>query len=266
MPVVTLLNEKGGVGKTTQAIHIAAGLAIKGHRVLLIDSDPQAHTTIQFRLKRFDGLLRLLAQDAEWNTVVFEQKEPIWHNGDAKGSLFVMPSHNNNRALPMMLSNPWALRERIDELSELDVVDIVVIDTSPTPSLLHSMIYMTTDWFIFPSSCASLSLDGLSQSALHWNQSNEERKNRQIDPSKLMGVIPTMFRKNTTSHEKNLAAIHKHFGSLTWEPVNMRTVWEQAADVRRTLFSYAPDDAATQEAWGVVNRVEEKMAYAKEAV
>lgn len=260
MKVLTLLQEKGGVGKTTLGVHIATGLAIKGQRVLLIDSDPQSNTTELMRFKKFDGLLRLLAQDAEWKQVVFEP-EGYWHNGDAKGQLFVMPCHENVRALPLMLSNPWEMRERIDELRDLDVVDVVVIDTSPTPSLLHAMIYMSTDWFIFPTLCEKLSLDGLSASTKHWMQSNEERKNQQLVPSQLMGVIPTMFRQHTTSHVENLAVVKKHFGALTWEPLALRTIWGQANDVRRTLFSYAPDDVATQEVWAIVNRVEEKLAH-----
>lgn len=261
MQILTLLNEKGGVGKTTQSVHIASGLAIKGQRVLLIDSDPQAHSTHQLRMKEFDGLLRLLAQDAEWKDVVFAP-EQIWHGGDAKGTLFVMPSHNNIRALPMMLSNAWELRDRLTELSEMNVVDVVVIDTAPTPSLLHSMIYMATHWFLFPSECASMSIDGLAKSTKHWKQANEERKNRGIPGSNIMGIIPTMFRHNTTSHSENLLSIQKHFGKLTWEPVTLRTIWEQASDVRRTLFSYAPDDVATVEAWNIVNQVQEKLISA----
>ena len=59
MKIITLLNEKGGVGKTTIATHIAAGLAIRGQRVVLVDADPQGHATIAFGLTKGTGLLRL---------------------------------------------------------------------------------------------------------------------------------------------------------------------------------------------------------------
>lgn len=261
LQVVTALNEKGGVGKTSLSVQIAAGLAILGQRVLLLDSDPQANATEQFRMKPFDGLLRLLAQDADWKDVVFAP-EQMWHNGDAKGSLYVMPCHENVRALPLMLSNAWELRDRLNELADMNVVDVVVIDTSPTPSLLHSMIYMSTHWFLFPTECESMSIDGLAKSTLHWKQANEERKGRGIPGSQILGIVPTMYRQNTMSHSTNLGSIQKHFGKLAWSPIMLRTVWGQASDVKRTLFSYAPDDIATVEAWNVVKRVQEKMQSA----
>ena len=67
MKVLTFLNEKGGVGKTTLTSTIGAGLAIMGYRVLLIDADPQGHLTISYGLKKHHSLYDLLVRDAEFN-------------------------------------------------------------------------------------------------------------------------------------------------------------------------------------------------------
>ena len=70
MKTITLLNEKGGVGKTTLAIHIAAGLAIRGKRVVLVDADAQANSTSQLQIAEAPGIHDLLVREAEWNDVL----------------------------------------------------------------------------------------------------------------------------------------------------------------------------------------------------
>lgn len=70
MKIITLLNEKGGVGKTTIATHIAAGLAVRGMRVLLVDADPQGHATVSLGLQKEPGLYDLLVRDATFKSVL----------------------------------------------------------------------------------------------------------------------------------------------------------------------------------------------------
>jgi chromosome partitioning protein len=70
MHVITLLNEKGGVGKTTLATHIGAGLAVRGLRVIIIDADPQGHATVSLGMQRKPGLYDLLVRDASFTSVL----------------------------------------------------------------------------------------------------------------------------------------------------------------------------------------------------
>ena len=64
--IISIASQKGGVGKTTLATHIAAGLAVKGHRVVLVDSDPQGHATVALGLPKEPGLYDLLVRDASF--------------------------------------------------------------------------------------------------------------------------------------------------------------------------------------------------------
>ena len=70
MIVITLINEKGGVGKTTLATHIACGLAARGRSVVILDGDPQGHATIRLGVKKAPALYDLLVRDGEWSNAV----------------------------------------------------------------------------------------------------------------------------------------------------------------------------------------------------
>jgi chromosome partitioning protein len=255
MKVITLTNEKGGVGKTTLALHIAAGLALMNKRVLLLDSDPQGHCANQLKVKEFGGLYRLLVQDEEWNKVLREPEFAQWGGPfGAVGRLLLLPSNLETRAIPLMMSNPLALRERLAELES--IIDVVVIDTAPTPSLLQTVIYSASDFILFPTQCELLSLDGLAKSTLHITQQNAARASYGLDePVRLLGVVPTMFT-NTAAHAHGIDLLEKHFGAANvWKPFTQRTVWREAGFQQKTLYSYAPTHEVTMEVAEMVKKV-----------
>lgn len=261
MQVVTLLNEKGGVGKTSLSVHVAAGLAIRGRRVLLVDADAQGHSTFHLGLPESGGLYRLVAQDAEFKDVLVAPDKARWAGDyEAKGSLYVLPSNVETRAIPVVVSDVTMLRERLSELA--GYVDVVVIDTSPTPSLLHSMIYLASDYMIYPSQCESLSLDGLKKSMVHMAQLKGTRAAFGLDNARLMGVQPTMFEMQTNAHRYALDLIRERFGEqLTWSPLAKRTIWRDTTWDRKTLFAVVPEHEATLEAWRLVGRVEKGLQH-----
>lgn len=256
MQTITFLNEKGGVGKTTEAMTAASGLAIKGYRVLLIDTDPQGHATVSFGAKKFDGLLRLLAQDVEWADVTTEINPAIWAgNYETKGTLHLLPSHMNNRALPTLLDGNFLyLAERLEEIE--GSIDIVVFDTSPTPSVIHGMVYLASDFIVFPTECEYLSMDGLASSTRNMLRGNKTREAHGLAPINILGIQPNKFEKITNDHQDNLANVRKHFGGkLVWQPISKRTIWREASRSGKTIFSYAQGHDAETEAWGMVNKI-----------
>ena len=258
--VITLLNEKGGVGKTTLSVHIAAGLAIRGARVLLLDTDAQAHSTFQLGVKEFGGLYRLLAQESEWKDVLRVADPAAWAGEHVtSGALMVLPSNVETRVIPMVVDDVTLLRERLEEMSQY--ADVVVIDTSPTPSLLHSMIYLASDYMVYPSECEALALDGLAKSVYHMKKLQKTRQAAGLDSVKLLGVQPTKYDPRTNAHRYALNLIGKHFGQqLAWDAIPVRTVWRDAAFAKRTLFAYQPDHIGAVEAWGLVDRVMEGIS------
>lgn len=254
MKVITLTNEKGGVAKTTLALHLAAGLAIGGARVLLIDADAQAHCGQQLDVPEFGGLYRLIVQAAEWKDVLREPGVESWgENKKAKGRLLLLPSNHETSVIPLATSNIAALRQRLEEMR--DVVDVVIVDTSPTPSLLHAMLYLATDWAIYPTKCEALSLKGLADSTRHMSEIDNTRKAYGLAAVKLMGVQPTMYQ-DTNAHMYGLDLITEHFGQRAiWKPLAHRTIWRDREFAKKTLFAYAPTHPATDEMWMAVLKV-----------
>lgn len=258
MKVITLLNEKGGVAKTTLSLHIAAGLAIRGQRVMLIDADAQANATTGLGLPERGGMYELLYREAEWADVLVEPHTDAYageHPVD--GSLWVLPSDIQTRVIPLVIDEVTALSDRIDELS--DLLDFVVIDTSPTPSLLHSMIYLASDYMVMPTQAEYGSLSGLAKSAGRVSKLQSLRKAQVLPATKLAGVVPTMYRGRTSAHQHGLEHLTERFGNKVYKPVAERIAWAEAGYAKQTLYAYAPDSPATLDAWAVTDRVAESV-------
>lgn len=268
MKVLTFLNEKGGVGKTTLASTIGAGLAIMGYRVLMIDADPQGHLTIAFGLPKQHALYDLLVRDAEFDEDGIVQTIPTdaYTLPNAKtpdsGRLFIVPGNRETRLVSQALEGePFAIRNRMMELSQENIVDYVIFDTSPTPSTFHAMIYLATDHIIYPTEVTYLSFDGLVASIKNTTGYSEQKTRYGLGEIKLTGIIPTKFRSKTLEHQEKLKSLRQGFGDLVWQPLPMSVVWEEAMARKRSIFRYAYDHPAAIDAWKVVRTVKEKVAH-----
>ena len=256
MKIITLLNEKGGVGKTTLATHIAAGLAIKGNRVMMVDADPQGHATVAFGLQKEPMLHDLIVRDLPFPRAVkrIPTEQYGTPNEDVSGELLVIPSDVSTRVIALQNSDAMVVRNRFQEMRE--VIDYVIFDTAPTPSPLHAYIYMATDAIIYPTKCEFLSFDGLVESLKHRDEASKRRKTEGLPEVKVGGIVPTMYRSGTQADDYGLEMLRERFSDMVWSPIKLRTVWNQASFARRVLFNFAPDTQAAAEAWAVVNHAE----------
>jgi chromosome partitioning protein len=258
MKIITLLNEKGGVGKTTLATHIATGLAIRGYRVVLADADPQGHATVALGINRLPGLYNLLVREESFreNLHFVHPSTMRFLASLSKVSCMWFPA-TPRPVHPLMTSDGLIVLKRFSELRSY--VDVVVFDTSPTPSLLHASIYMATHSIVYPTECEFLSLDGLKMSLQHKDSIQPTREQWGLPHLDVMGIVPTKYRASTVLHSHNLQSLQRYYGDKVWEPLSLGTIWGEASQRRRPVFHLAPDSRASEEVWNIVNRVEKGL-------
>lgn len=255
MHVITVVNEKGGEGKTLVSLLMAAGAAISGARVLLIDGDTQGHCSTAFHMPQQGGLFNLLVEDMKWTDVLVEPPREQWlgnYSSEQAGMMWMLPSKHTTMVIPMLMKDAGLLRERLEQIET--TFDIVIIDTAPQLGLLHTAFYLASTGLIHPSKCEFFSLEGLGKTKRHVSSLNADRSKYGIGEVPLLGVVPNMYQKNHAVHEHGLVLMKEDFGEANvLAPLALRTAHREAAFHGQSIYAYAPGKEAELEAWEMVN-------------
>jgi len=259
MNIITFFNEKGGVGKTSLATMLAAALAIQGKRVLLVDADAQANAGAVFGVAPYAGLYDLLVRGANLNDVIIdiEPQRVVTADEALAGKLYLIGSNIETQNIATSRTEMDAFLVKMLELEDSGQVDTVIVDTPPTPSLLHGMIYMATDGMIIPTRLEAFSMTGVARTLKYRETYNKMRQGFGQPPIKLLGIVPVATELATTEHAENLKHLHTTYGDLytIYRPLHKRIRWSESIAARRSLFAYDPGSQAAQEAWNFVNEV-----------
>ncbi len=212
--IIAVLNQKGGVGKTTTAINLAAYLAKAGKTVLVVDFDPQGNATSGMGLDKqtldstvYDGLFR----SVKTASII---KETSLTN------VFILPSNANLAAAEVELAQ---LEERETHLKRVlsgAVYDFILIDCPPALGLLTVNALTAANYVLIPVQAEYYALEGLSQLL-----SVMQRVQRGPNPNlELLGVVLTMYDSRTTLAEQVKAEVNKHFGDKVFTAVVPRNI------------------------------------------
>ncbi len=177
MKIIAVTNRKGGVGKTTVATHLAAGLTIRGKNVLLVDTDPQGHAGMCLGVKKEGGLFKLLVDNATFDDVLRPVAPQAISVPDdpPSGNLFVLPSDEKTQVIPMLEKNPFAFANRLDEVDSH--FDYCIIDTAPTATMFDGAVYLAAEGFLYVTECEKLSFDGLANGLKQVRSGNADKRN-----------------------------------------------------------------------------------------
>ncbi|HII66692.1 MAG TPA: ParA family protein [Thermococcaceae archaeon] len=232
MSVISIANQKGGVGKSTTAINLSAALALKGKNVLLVDMDPQGATTIGLGLREATPTIyNVIIDEAEIEEVVV--KTPI-------DGLHLVPSNialsGAEIELSSQIGREYILRNKLSKLKRN--YDYIIIDTPPSLGVLTMNSLVASDEVIIPIQAEYYALEGI---ALLLKAIRLVRDRLGI-PLEIKGFLITMFDKRTNLSKEVREEVKRTFGEKVFKTMIPRNVrLAEAPSYGRPIFLYAPD-------------------------
>jgi len=231
--IISVTNQKGGVGKSTTAINLAAGIATHGYQVLLVDMDPQGNATSGLGVDRgalTESVYDVLLKDADIEDVI----EPTSTLG-----LHVLPATIDLAAAEIELVSAMSREQRLNSaLKEVvENYDFVIIDCPPSLGLLTINAFAASSELFIPIQCEYYALEGVSQLL-----SNIKLVQGALNPDlEVGGVILTMYDGRTKLSSDVAAQVREYFGDKAFETVIPRSVkLSEAPSYGEPIESYAP--------------------------
>ncbi len=229
---IAILNQKGGTGKTTTAVNLAAGLAERMSDVLLIDTDAQGNVGVSLGVNGEKSLYHVLVDgvDPTEACVPVRQHLDVITSDSTLAAAEIFLARQNTDARSKMLL------KRLDKMKVSRRYDFVIIDCGPSLNLLNQNALSYVDEVIIPVTCDYLALVGVKQ-VLRTIKDVERHLGHAV---RVSGVLPTFYDGRTRLAREVLETLQGHFKHKCLEPVRLNTRLAEAPSHKKTIFEYAP--------------------------
>jgi chromosome partitioning protein len=236
MKVITFVNQKGGVGKTTSAVTLGHGLALGGCKVLLVDGDKQGHIERHLNIAKSPGFRRWFYEEEPMEKQIVEARPKLWVlPGDKSTNLVIGKLRDEPLATPLFV-------RRIRQEAESLGVQVCLIDLGPGLDHLQTAAMMASDYVVIPVSPRFLDMDGVAEvtsTMAELNYSKGKSWERFI-------ILPTMYVRVWRESGKRLKELVDTFGSLVWPPIPNDPRVVESAGRGMTLWEYAAETKAVK--------------------
>ena len=248
MKIITITNQKGGVGKTTTAINLASALARTGKRILLADFDPQGSATTFLGIPLAPGAYILLAAYIP-NLATLLTGDPGRYILDQ-----IVQSSENFDILPGNMQTVVAQNFMLQGERDISLLrraitdqfrqyDFVILDTAPSVGGILELAMWAADKVIVPASCETGSIDGLMQTAATLRALTAKGW-----PGQLTGILPTFFDERTTERRKTLASYNRAFPEAFLSPIHESAALRELPANHVTIFEKAEAEGSKKTA------------------
>ena len=228
---MAILNQKGGVGKTTTAVTLASGLARNGYHVLLVDLDTQGNVADSLGLSHGDDLRKLLSPDL---------RVPLYQAITSSGQerLDVIRSDKSTTALKQTLAGVTLREYILSDVLENAAYDAILLDCAPSADLLHFAALVASDYLLIPTRLDKLAVNGVRDAL----QTLAALK--RISRCQVAGILPTFYERVTLESHEQLIHLAQTFGKLVLPPIPQDTQCRVASRYGKTLWEYSPQAKA----------------------
>ena len=242
MRKIAVINQKGGVGKTTTVVNLAAALASMNKKVLILDLDPQGNLNTNLMVYPSKDMYHLLIGEAK-------PEECIVHVNE---NLHIIPSDRKLSKAELIMAGMTA-RETILRRAMEDVYgyDYVLIDCPPSINLLNQNALLYANEAFIPVATEYLALDALRKMEYTIQEINEIF-NHNI---KITMIIPTLYDKRIKSSVRILSEIKKGFNGLVSMPIRVNSKIKEAPERGLTIFEYAKSSRGAKDYLKLAQRV-----------
>lgn len=246
--ILAIANQKGGVGKTTTAINLAAALAMRGRRTLLIDLDPQANSSMSFvDLREVQRSMYDVFVDTNVRIADVIMSTGLEHLSVAPARIALAKLEAR---MTGELDAPFRLKDQLATVQ--DRFDHVVIDCPPALGLLTVNALVASSHLLIPIQSSYFALEG-TDDLLETIEKVQQRPNPEL---RLLGVVITMHDRRTALGRDIREQIRKVFGDKVFRTVISKSVrLEESPAYRESIFTFAPDSSGATEYYSLCEEV-----------